>query len=246
MARKPSHLRRHLGGVFGHLHAVTRRPQHVLSPGAKFLLYASGLLITGAAAALTVGWSSWRPANRVPPTALLESFRPRTIDLTLPVRPEPKRFPARTCMPNCKEEQVSGGLMGQFFPRHDLVRIDDPRVWWESDNDHRDTEDDHLMHRAMEEPFRRLVELVAREGGTLKVQDIYREEGIHADKSLHKEGRAVDLTCDELGLERLARLAWAAGFDWVYHEWPRKGGAHVHASVRMDRPLLAPGSVVRN
>jgi D-alanyl-D-alanine dipeptidase len=122
-----------------------------------------------------------------------------------------------------------------FLAQYDLVRIDDPRVWWESDNDHKDTEDDHLFHRAMEEPFRRLVELVHQAGGTLEVHDAYRPEGIHAPLSLHREGRAVDVTCDQLGLEKLAKLAWAAGFDWVYHEVPRRGGAHVHASVREDR-----------
>jgi hypothetical protein len=187
----------------------------------------------------TVGWAAWRPRDLTPNESLLETLLPRDIDLTQAARPEPPRFPARSHMPARREDAVCGAPAGHFFPRHDLVRVEDDRVWWESDNDRNDTEDDHLMHRSLEEPFRRLVELVTRAGGTLKVQDVYREQGIHSPQSLHKEGRAVDLTCDELGLERLSRLAWAAGFDWVYYEIPRNNGEHVHASVRPDRPHLA-------
>jgi hypothetical protein len=246
MGRGPDKLRRHLGGVFGHLHGMTVASHRKRKPRERAVLIIAGLLVAGAAAAVTLGWSTRPGPVGAPSAALLDSFLPRSIDLTVPARPEPRRFPARSTMPDCREEDASGGLRGHFHVRHDLVRVDDPRVWWESDNDTNDTEDDHLMHRAMEEPFRRLVELVVAAGGTLKVQDIYRDAGIHAPKSLHKEGRAVDLTCDELGLERLAQLAWAAGFDWVFHEWPKKGGAHVHASVRADRPRLAPGTPVRN
>jgi len=119
-----------------------------------------------------------------------------------------------------------------FRPEIDLVRVDDDRVWWESDHDKGDTEDDHLLHRAMEIPLRRLIELTTQAGGRLKVQDTYRATGVHVKKSLHKEGRAIDVTCDELGLEKLAKLCWASGFDWVFHEASSRGGAHVHASVR--------------
>ena len=115
-------------------------------------------------------------------------------------------------------------------------------MWWESDNDEAqgDTEDDHLVHYALEESLRRVIELVVQEGGTLEVHDAYRATGVHSPKSLHKQGRAVDLTCDELGLERLAILTWAAGFDWLYHEAPKRGGHHVHASVRPDRDPYVP------
>ena len=124
-----------------------------------------------------------------------------------------------------------------FDPDRDLIEVDDRRVWWESEHDKNDTENDHLMHVAMEIPFRRLVEQVVKAGGTLKVQDAYRASGIHASRSLHKEGRGIDLTCDEIGLEKLAKLTWAAGFDWVLFEAPKKGGWHVHASVRPVRDL---------
>ena len=155
------------------------------------------------------------------------------IDYANPVRKIPDRFPARTRMPATREGTASISIgKVSFLPDRDLIAIRDDRVWWESEHDVGDTEDDHIVHFAMEEPLRRLIELVTREGGTLEVQDTYRKTGIHASTSLHKQGRAVDLTCDELGLERLAALTWAAGFDWVFYEAPKKGGHHVHASIR--------------
>ncbi|NCD34640.1 MAG: DUF882 domain-containing protein [Spartobacteria bacterium] len=162
--------------------------------------------------------------------------KPQVIDLS-PVRPLPKDFPARHRMPVRREIDVSMAIGSMpFKPSHDLVRVDDDRVWWESDNDTGDTEDDHLMHVAMVVPFRRVLEMVSQhEGVTLKVQDSYRAQGIHASKSLHKEGRAIDLTADGMSLSDLAKICWAAGFDWVYYEAPKSGGAHIHASVK---PLL--------
>jgi len=138
-------------------------------------------------------------------------------------------------MPNLRESQASGSIdLASFSAGRDLTYVQDPRAWWESDNDTGDTECDHSVHCSVERPFLRLVNLVTEAGGTLKVQDCYRANGIHNPRSLHKEGRAIDVTCDELGLERLAKLCWAAGFDWVYHETPSSGGHHVHASVRRD------------
>lgn len=157
------------------------------------------------------------------------------VGLRRPVREAPRRFPPRTHLPDQREDATCGMPENNSSAQRDLIRIEDSRVWWESEHDVSDTEDDHEFHRAMEEPMRRLIELVSAAGGTLKVQDAYRPQGIHKTLSLHREGRAVDLTCDELGLEKLAMLAWSAGFDWVYHEVPRNGGAHVHASVRADR-----------
>lgn len=165
----------------------------------------------------------------------IENNTPLTRPLDQPVRDIPKRFPADTHMPKRGEGTTSGSIhLTAFVPKIDLVRIDDPRVWWESDHDTGDTEDDHILHKAMEIPLRRLINLVEKEGGTLKVQDTYRPTGVHSPKSLHKQGRAIDITCDELGLERLAKLTWAAGFDWVYYEASARGGSHVHASVRAE------------
>jgi hypothetical protein len=150
-----------------------------------------------------------------------------------PARPIPPRFKRDTHMPNGGEGDTSGSIdLGSFSAGRDLVYVDDDRVWWESENDKDDDECDHSMHISMETPFRRLVELVSERDGKLKVQDSYRATGVHSSNSLHKEGRGLDVTCDELGLELLARLCWAAGFDWVYYEASSRGGAHVHCSVK--------------
>ena len=159
------------------------------------------------------------------------------------LRDKPDRFKANSYMPKTKESIASGSIdLSTFSPGKSLVFVDDPRVWWESDNDKNDTEDDHSMHAAMEAPLRRLINLVSKDNAILKIQDTYRAAGIHNPRSLHKEGRAIDLTCDKLGLEELAKLCWMAGFDWVYYEAKAKGGAHVHCSVsrkkmNSDTPL---------
>ena len=150
-----------------------------------------------------------------------------------PVREQPERFRPNTHRPDIREGEASGSVdLGSFSPGRDLTYLDDPRVWWESDNDKNDTEDDHTIHASLEAPLRRLIEMVSERGGILEVHDTYRPAGIHNPRSLHKEGRAVDVTCDEMSLEDLARLCWAAGFDWVYHEAKAKGGPHIHCSVR--------------
>jgi hypothetical protein len=152
------------------------------------------------------------------------------------LRQEPARFPRDSYLPKQREGNTSGSIdLESFSPGRDLCYVEDTRVWWESDNDKGDTECDHSMHRSIERPLRRLIELVHAEGGVLKLQDAYRGHGVHSPRSLHREGRALDLTCDELGLERLSKLCWAAGFDWVYYEASGRGGAHVHVSVRRDR-----------
>lgn len=163
------------------------------------------------------------------------------VDFTQPAREIPPDFKKNAKRPAIGEGAASWSInQVEFSPERDLVWVDDDRVWWESENDKNDTEDDHVMHWAMEEPFRRLVELVDAHGGRLKVQDAYRAEGVHARNSLHKQGRGIDLTDFNLPLSKLAALAWAAGFDWVYYEL--SGGAHVHASVntRHKRRLSDP------
>ncbi len=169
---------------------------------------------------------------------VVEELAKQPVAPVASLRSIPSRFPANTHLPPKPEGEVSGSRDPELFsPGRDLVYVDDPRVFWESDSDENDDECDHSMHRAMEGPFRVLVDMVNDEGGTLEVQDAYRASGIHNNRSLHKEGRALDLTCDELGLERLAKLCWAAGFDWVYYEARGRGGAHVHCSVRRDNHL---------
>ena len=158
-----------------------------------------------------------------------------------PVRPIPKSFRRNTHMPRTSEGDTSGSIdPNKFSAGRDLVYVTDSRVWWESDNDKNDDECDHSMHKSIEAPLRLLIELVCQRGGTLEIQDAYRPCGIHNKKSLHKEGRAIDITCDELGLEKLAELAWGAGFDWVYYEASAKGGAHVHCSVKRNHTQPNP------
>jgi hypothetical protein len=144
----------------------------------------------------------------------------------------PQRFPPNTHLPPVRETIASGPVDPKTFTTGDLVRVKDPRVWWESDQDPASPEDDHLVYRSLEPPLRKVIELVCRRGGQLQVRDAYRPSGTHLPSSLHREGRAVDLTCTELSIEELARLCWLAGFDWVFHEKPAGGAGHVHASVR--------------
>lgn len=176
------------------------------------------------------------------------------VDLVNPVRPAPKKFPRNSKMPNKRERDVSGEITnGKFSPGRDLIYITDSRVWWESDHDGvSDDECDHSMHRAMEIPFRRLVNLVeSQTKWQLRVQETYRPEGIHSGKSLHKEGRAIDMTLgykngEKLktaaemneAYEQLCKLAWQAGFDWVFYEYGSGSGPHVHASIKATGPFL--------
>ena len=152
------------------------------------------------------------------------------------VRRQPSRFPKETHLPRKNELLACGPInLKTFSPSRDLVRFDDKRVWWESDHGH-GPEDDHMINQALEEPLRKLINLVDKRGGVLKVYDAYRATGVHLSNSLHKEGRAMDLTCNEMSLETLAKLCWAAGFDWVYYEGPsKKGGDHIHCSVKSGK-----------
>ncbi|MGQ9660724.1 MAG: hypothetical protein ACUVWX_00115 [Kiritimatiellia bacterium] len=164
------------------------------------------------------------------PSSVVPAERP----LAAVPRAWPKRFPPNTHMPPVREALVVGFCDTTIFdPARDLVRVEDPRVWWESDNNQEgDAEDDHLMHRNCEEPFKKVVELVTARGGRLKVHDAYRPTGLHSPRSLHRVGRALDLTCDGPNLEELAKICWVAGFDWVYYEADSKHGAHIHCSIR--------------
>lgn len=157
--------------------------------------------------------------------------------LDQPVRDRPATFPANSHMPPVKEYLASGANdPNRFNAARDLVLVHDKRAWWESDQHPGGGENDHMMHRAMVTPLRRLIELASQKGAVLEIRDTYRPEGrIHIRISLHREGRAVDLTVRGISLEELAKLSWMSGFDWVYRE-----GGHVHCSVRPDRADLTP------
>ena len=166
-------------------------------------------------------------------------------DLHKPVREAPASFPPDSNLPRGKEIYASGPIdLKTFSPTNELVRFEDLRVWFESDNDHHsDDEDDHVIHRALEVPLKRLVNLLEKKGGTLKVQDAYRhaeKNRIHLTSSLHCEGRAVDLTCEKVSLSELAKLAWQAGFDFVLYETPKKSGVHLHCSVKRSPDAALP------
>ena len=193
-----------------------------------------GLVLAAAGVMRLSAWLRDRRAHtveetpaRYPPPSDFDPMAHQPLDRVPEVAP-------RTHHPPRKELLVSGPNDADLFDAElDLVEYHDPTIWWESDNDtDGDTENDHLVHRDLLPALIRLNALVLHEGAVLKVQDSYRAEGVHNAQSLHREGRAIDLTADRMTLGRLARLAVQAGFDWVYYESPRAGGAHVHASMR--------------
>ena len=169
--------------------------------------------------------------NRRPAPAPMPNQPARAV----PWREPPVRFPRNTHLPASPEREASGhNEPATFDSGRDLVRVEDERAWWESEHDKGDQEDDHVVHRMMEIPLRRLIDEVHARNGILEIHDAYRATGIHNSRSLHKEGRAVDVTCDEMPLGELAKLCWKVGFDWVYYEHRKGNGAHVHCSVRRD------------
>ena len=182
------------------------------------LVFIGGLLIAGRR---TV--SSTAPPPESPPRR------------EVPWREPPERFARDTHLPPIAERKVSGSNdPATFDPTRDLVRVEDARAWWESDHDKGDTEDDHVVHRHLKIPLRRLIDEVHARNGILEIHDTYRPSGIHNSRSLHQEGRAIDVTCDEMARGELAKLCWKVGFDWVYYEYRKGNGAHIHCSVRRD------------
>ncbi len=211
------------------------------------LLLATAVCVAGLAVCVVLeGCGKRAPAGGEPKPQVAEEPKKQAPppDLHNPVRAAPASFPPDSNLPRGKEIYASGPIdLKTFNPSNMLVRFEDPRVWFESDNDHHsDDEDDHVMHGAVEVPLKRLVNLLEQKGGKLKIHEAYRaadRNKIHLTTSLHGEGRALDLTCEKLSLSDLAKLAWQSGFDFVLYEKPRKSGVHLHCSVKRspDAPL---------
>jgi len=206
--------------------------------------------VVGIAACLLAEWRGKAPppvakestqTEDTPKAQTAESQHPPP-DLHNPVRPAPATFPLDTNLPPGREVFASGPIdLATFNPDTDLIRFEDSRVWFESDHKRNPVEDDHIIHRAMEVPLKRLVNLLDKKGGKLKVHDAYRPTGIHLQNSLHREGRAIDLTSEGVSLSELAKLAWQAGFDFVLYEKPgRAGGEHLHCSVKRSPDAVLP------
>lgn len=207
---------------------------------------AAAACVTGLAVCITLeGCGKRATTEAVASKTVAKPETPPLPDLHNPARAAPAAFPPDSNIPRGKEIYASGPIdLATFNPTNALVRFEDKRVWFESDNNnHGDDEDDHLIHRAMEVPLKRLVNLVDKKGGSLKVQDAYRHADnnkIHMTTSLHCEGRAIDLTCEKLNLSDLAKLCWQAGFDFVLYEVPKKSGVHLHCSVKSTPDAALP------
>jgi hypothetical protein len=96
-------------------------------------------------------------------------------------------------------------------------------------------EDDKRMTKGLKAKLDSLATAVKTEWPErkLRVTEAWSDSSVHAAQSLHREGRAADLTADDkdqLKLGRLARLAVDSGFGWVFYEDDK----HVHASVAKD------------
>lgn len=105
--------------------------------------------------------------------------------------------------------------------------------------------EDHLIQRSLVAPFNYFVSLLSNDRDhfprkwtglqLLSINEAFDSTGGHASQSYHYDARAMDIQArgrddvqsDSLQ-ERLAGLAFLAGFDWSYHE----AHSHIHISHR--------------